>query len=274
MSIYRTIDNETVWNLLDAEHPVIDPLSPESVDRLLGQVDLPPGARVIDIGCGLGALLLRALELHPGTTGVGVDISAAHVEKAGEQARKRGLADRLATHVADANTFDTGGQTYDLVMCMGLSAALGGLRATLDRLRPLVAPGGHLLLGEAFWTRPPSPGALAALDIDSDTHSDLDGLFDAVIDGGWAPVYAYESTRREWDDFGWACVRALADWGMSETDPATRAGVLRFMADYRDSWLQGYRDSMGFASVLLRPVPAPLTAHTARRRGFVPWAAD
>lgn len=275
MSSYREIDDEAVWNRLDAAHPIVNPLSAESVDRLLSMVELGPGARVLDVGCGLGEWLFRALALHPGARGTGVDISSAHIAKAVAEADRRGLGDRFEAHAADAASlpYDT---PFDLVLCTGLCSAFGGVRGTLDHLRPHVRPDGHLLVGEPFWQRPPDEAALAAMEVGADAHGDLDDVVDTVIAAGWLPVHAYVSTPEEWDDFGWACVRGLADWAASETDPAARKGVLRYMADYRDAWWQGYRGTLGFVSLLLRPVPAELAVHTGRRPSWVapPWVRE
>ncbi|SDH06797.1 Methyltransferase domain-containing protein [Sinosporangium album] len=270
---YDDIDSEAVWNRLGDDHPVLGPVSEDSVDRLLRRARLKPGARVLDLGCGLGAWVLRALELHPDAVGHGVDVSAPHIAEAQDRAKDRGLDARAAFQAADARAF-TSRQPYDLVMCVGLSDAFGGLRRNLDHLRPLVAPGGVALVGEPFWEREPDERALAALGVEASTHTGLAGTVDRFAAAGWAPVHAHISSAAEWDDFQWACVGALARWGLDAAAPSAPAGVgsrdilrtardgqeiLRYMADYRDTWLRAWRGTLGFATFLLRPVP--------------PWAA-
>ena len=52
----------------------------------------PAGARVLDIGCGDGALLAH-LQQHRGCTGYGVELDDAHVAIGGEQLEQRRLVE-------------------------------------------------------------------------------------------------------------------------------------------------------------------------------------
>lgn len=265
-----SIDNEAIWNRLDTEHPCIGPVDAQAIDMLLRAARLGPGARILDVGCGLGAWVLRALELYPDACGVGADLSAAHLAKARADAERRGLAERFTTRAGDAGDL-TDPEGYDLILCIGLSESFGGPRAALEKLlRPLLRPGGTVLLGEPFWQRPPDAAALAALTVAADRYPDFDGVMDSVTAAGWVPLTAHVSTTGEWDAFMWACVRALTGWGLNARDPADKARILRFMADYRDAWLQGYREVLGFATLLLRPVPLPAAVLAARRPSWAP----
>lgn len=264
MPIYTEIDDAEIWSRIADDHPIINPLSAASVDRLLTSTPLAPGARVLDLGCGRGSWLLRLLELHSEASGVGVDLAPVLVEQAREDAERRGLADRFQGVVSDAAEFSVE-EAFDLVLYLGLSNVLGGFDKSLRRLRSAVAPGGYLLMGEAFWQQPPTQGAMNALGVEADDYHELDVLLSKVSAAGWAPVHVYVSTPPEWDDFMWACVRGLTNWGLSDEDPAARAGVLRYMTDYRDGWLRGYRGVLGYVSLVLRPIPDSLRSYTTRR---------
>ncbi|GLU50034.1 SAM-dependent methyltransferase [Nocardiopsis ansamitocini] len=261
---YTGIDNEAIWNRLGDDHPVVGPVSGATIDRLLRMVELKSDATVLDIGCGLGAWSLRALELHPGSSCVGVDLSAAHIARATREAERRGLADRFSGHAVNARAF-TPQDPSDLVMCVGLTEVFGGLDGTLKHLRAQVLPNGYVLLGESFWHRPPNEQTLAALSLDEDPHTDLNGVLEQVTAAGWMPVHAQVSTAEEWDNFLWACVRGLVDWGFNEQDPAARTRILRYTSDYRESWLHNLRGTLGFVLLLLRPVAPSETFLVARR---------
>ena len=87
-----------------AHHPVMAPLSDASVARLLDRL-LPSSGRLLDLGCGQGEWIRRALSVRHGVTAVGVDL---HV---GSDAGDLGAdqAPRAAFVEADAATW-TGGR--------------------------------------------------------------------------------------------------------------------------------------------------------------------
>lgn len=71
--------------------------------------------RILDLGTGSGALLLAALDLWPGATGIGVDISEAALAIARENAEATGMADRAEFRLGD---WATGiAERFDLVLC-------------------------------------------------------------------------------------------------------------------------------------------------------------
>jgi len=57
---------------------------------------------VLDVGVGSGAIALALADEHPGARVHGVDVSAAALELARENARRTGLADRVLFEFADA----------------------------------------------------------------------------------------------------------------------------------------------------------------------------
>ncbi len=61
----------------------------ENVYRLLKKHGIEPGARILEVGCGNGRIILR-LALK-GYQVVGIDISPLFIEKAKEKARELGI---------------------------------------------------------------------------------------------------------------------------------------------------------------------------------------
>ncbi|MBW9209567.1 class I SAM-dependent methyltransferase [Mumia sp. zg.B21] len=119
---------------------------------------VPPGARILDAGCGPGRIAARLHAAGHDVVGVDVDpalIAAAEEDHPGPEWR-----------VADLATLDLPGDPFDLVVCAGnvmIFLAPGSERAVLERLRVHVRPGGRIVLG--FRTdRPYGP---ADLDVDA-----------------------------------------------------------------------------------------------------------
>lgn len=116
------------------------------------------------------------------------------------------------------------------------------------------SPRRHLLLGEGYWQRPPDQAALAGLggaaaDFDFD---DLPTLLDRITADGWTPIHAHTSTRHELDDYEWSRTGALAEWALDHPAHPDAAQVQRLATEHRTSWLHGYRDAVGFVTLLLR----------------------
>lgn len=75
-------------------------------DTLLGSLEIPDGARVLEIGCGTGRNLVMAARANPQALFYGVDISAQMLKTASAKAAKAGIGERVITVAGDAETFD------------------------------------------------------------------------------------------------------------------------------------------------------------------------
>jgi len=108
------------------------------------KLDLQPGERVLDVGCGWGSFAIHAAERY-GATALGITLSEPQVEYARGRARELGLADRVEFRVADYR--DLRGEPFDAVASIGMVEHVGEERIDLyaARLAELVKPGGRLL---------------------------------------------------------------------------------------------------------------------------------
>ncbi len=73
---------------------------------------LTEGARVLDVGCGIGYSSVLIAEAFPNATVTGVDYHAGSIELARENARSSPAAERVSFEVADATSYEG---TYDLI---------------------------------------------------------------------------------------------------------------------------------------------------------------
>lgn len=96
---------------------------------------VPPGASVLEIGCGRGDLLAA---LEP-AVGVGVDMTPQMIEQA------RTLHPDLEFHVADVHELDLPGRTFDFIILSDVINDLWDVQATLARLRPCCTPSTRLV---------------------------------------------------------------------------------------------------------------------------------
>jgi SAM-dependent methyltransferase len=245
------VDRQRLSSIAHSRHPIAAPVSGASVNRLLRRADRRPAARILDLGCGQAAWALQALAYCPDGHADGVDISRDALERAAAAADERGLAGRLTLHERDARRYVAVGD-YDLVMCIGSAHAFGGFDATLRLAGRHVNPDGILLAGEGFWQVPPAPEALVALDAAPEDFTDLAGLVDAAEQAGWTPVYAHVSDAAEWDSYEWSWVGSLTEWALDNPGHPDAAAARTLAREHREQWLRGYRDVLGFATLVLR----------------------
>ncbi|TDE27318.1 class I SAM-dependent methyltransferase [Nonomuraea mesophila] len=246
------MNRPSISDLAHRDHPIAAPVSDEALERLLRRARLPARARVLDLGCGEAEWIIRALELHPEATADGVDVSETALAAAAERAAARGVSDRLRLHHITAAGF-TGSGPYDLVLCVGATHAFGDLTESLQAMRRHLGPAGRALIGEGFWETTPSPETLALLGASLDEYADLAGTVERAEQVGYATVHAHTSTRSEWDVYEWSWTGSLTDWALDHPG-ADGDAALAAARDHRAAWLDGYRDVLGFVTLLLRPV--------------------
>ena len=70
--------------------------------KTVAAMELPAGARVLDLATGTGDLALMIARLHPDARVVGSDPSTRMLEVGAEKVARSGLADRVELQVGDA----------------------------------------------------------------------------------------------------------------------------------------------------------------------------
>ncbi|MGW1491179.1 SAM-dependent methyltransferase [Streptomyces sp. NPDC002402] len=241
------MDREMISRLSRTDHPINSPLDDASVRRLLHRTVVRGDERVLDLGCGEAAWLLRTLAAHPDVTAEGVDNSAQALAKARMEAADLGVEQRLVLHHQDATEFASP-HPFDAVLSVGATHPFGGLLPTLDAAHRYLVPGGRVLIGDAYWECEPTTEAREMLG----EYEDLATTMDSVVAHGWTPVFGHISTRQELDDFEWCWTGSLATWALDHPEDPDSAEVLAVASTHRSQWLHSYRDSFGFITLVLR----------------------
>lgn len=116
--------------------------------------------RIADLGCGTGAASLVLAEDF-GATIVAVDAAGPFLDELRRRATDAGVADRITAVVGDMATPPIESGTLDAVWSEGAIYNIGfdaGIRAW----RPLLKPGGRLVVSELVWTTAARPEAVDA----------------------------------------------------------------------------------------------------------------
>jgi ubiquinone/menaquinone biosynthesis C-methylase UbiE len=122
-------------------------LIPSWIPALDGvEAALRAGARVADVGCGLGASTVLLASEYPESEFVGSDYHAGSIELARKRAADAGVADRTSFEVASAQTFT--GRGYDLVTTFDCLHDMGDPSGAAKHIRQSLASDGTWLIVE------------------------------------------------------------------------------------------------------------------------------
>jgi cyclopropane-fatty-acyl-phospholipid synthase len=119
----------------------LDEAQVKKIDHILTKIQLQPGQRLLDIGCGWGALVLRAAQKF-GAQCVGVTLSKNQHALARERVKAAGLEDRIDIRLQDYRDVKDG--PFDRITSVGMFEHVGldNLAAYFAHIRSLLKPGG------------------------------------------------------------------------------------------------------------------------------------
>lgn len=122
----------------------LDMAQTQKMDHILRKLRLRPDDSLLDIGCGWGALIMRAAEKY-GAKALGITLSQQQYELANERIRQAGLADRCEVRLEDYR--DVGGR-FDRIASVGMFEHVGlkNLGHYFDRVKSLLNDDGIALI--------------------------------------------------------------------------------------------------------------------------------
>ncbi len=146
------MDPRDYWNIAETGLEIQNPITAEKLSLLEHYCDLADGQRVLDIGCGK-AWLLRQWADRYAIEGTGVDINPHFIDFASSQPVARG---RL-TFILDAlHNVELAPGSWDIVICLGASFAVGEVPQALDYMSRATRPGGRMVFGDLVLRNPPA----------------------------------------------------------------------------------------------------------------------
>jgi len=106
-----------------AEGDSLDTAQAQKLDHICRKLRLKPGERMLDIGCGWGALVIWAAQ-HYGVQAHGITLSTAQLEEAKARIAALGLQDRVTVELRDYRNLEGVG-VYDKVSSVGMFEHVG-----------------------------------------------------------------------------------------------------------------------------------------------------
>lgn len=156
----RMLDNQTIKRAYAFLSPVYDILfnrifHPGRV-AAVNLLEIKPGDRVLEVGVGTGL----NLPLYPRDCSItGIDISVEMLHKARERVRELGSRN-VTLGVMDASNLEFPGNTFDHVLATYVISAVPDPVRTLQEMRRVCKPQGHVVMLNHFRSENPVLGAL------------------------------------------------------------------------------------------------------------------
>jgi cyclopropane-fatty-acyl-phospholipid synthase len=141
------LDRELVYSCayFESEHDDLETAQRRKLDYLCRKLRLRAGERLLDIGCGWGALIRHAAREY-GVHALGITLSQRQAELADERIRTEGLEDRCRVELRDYRELDDPGG-FDKLVSVGMfeHVAEEVLQGYFRQAWRLLRPGGAFL---------------------------------------------------------------------------------------------------------------------------------
>lgn len=123
----------------------IDTAQERKLDYVCRKLRLKPGERLLDIGCGWGALLIHAAK-HYGVHATGITLSEKQIDYARQRIAAEGLSEQCQVELLDYRAVDEA-QGFDKIVSVGMVEHVGrkNLLVYFEQAYRLLRPGGVFL---------------------------------------------------------------------------------------------------------------------------------
>jgi cyclopropane-fatty-acyl-phospholipid synthase len=177
--------SDPAYGLADAQR--------DKLDLICRKLDLRPGMRLLDVGCGWGALAMHAAQQY-GVDVVGITLSTEQVDYARKQVAEAGMMAHVEIRIQDYRDVDDG--PFDAIASIGMAEHVGTAPYAeyASMLYRQLRPGGRLLNHQiaGLHPSPPSPasGRLLGGSLDRVRVPRQRSFIDAYVfpDGELAPI--------------------------------------------------------------------------------------
>ena len=117
----------------------------QATTELSAQIDLPRGARVLDVGCGVGGPA-RFFAAERGWKVDGIDLTPEFVEVASRLSRRAGLSDATTYRVGSATSLPFTDRTFDGAYMLHVGMNIADKKGVFAEVHRVLKPGGIFLV--------------------------------------------------------------------------------------------------------------------------------
>ncbi len=157
------------------------------MERLAERAGIPRGARVLDIGCGLGGSAMWLAEQYDCEV-TGITISPVQARMAADKAKSRRLSGRVQFQVHDANQWQPDPASVDAIWIMESSEHFRDKPAFFESCARALKPGG--VLAVCAWLRRDGP-------LRQDEQELVNTIADAMLSASLGSIGDYQRWMRD-----------------------------------------------------------------------------
>lgn len=216
---------------------------------------LPPGAVILDVGCGPG---FQTLDLARSSSAriFALDCHIPYLQELGRRAAKAGLSGRIFPLAGDMRRLPFPEGRFDLIWSEGAIYNMGfenGLRTW----RKFLKPGGYITVSDAVWLRPDPPARVRKFWEEYPGMTSIEGSIARVRTAGYEMLGHFSLPKSAWwDDYYNPLSRRIDDLSERMSDDPTGREILalhrREIALFRD-----HSDCYGYEFFVVRFPASP-----------------
>jgi SAM-dependent methyltransferase len=230
------VDLKDYWAIAEADIEIQNPVTDRKLRLLDDYCDIRDGLRVLDVGCGK-AWLMRQWADRYAIEGTGLELNPAFLDFARRRRPGRGRIDYVE---GPAEDFVAEPNSYDVVLCLGATFALGGFVQAVEWMVAATRPGGAVVVGDLTLKHRPA--------VNTHQHLPLDAIESlGVVQRHGAEVSAMISASdADFERYASHHRHATLRWARQHPDHPDRDEVLDKSRDGWDYNLRTIRPMLGW----------------------------
>jgi cyclopropane fatty-acyl-phospholipid synthase-like methyltransferase len=234
------------WAIAESNIEIQNPTSAQKLDQLADFCDVRDGLRVLDVGCGKG-WLLRRWASRWAIDGTGLELNPWFSAHAWAQAKASGVANCLRFIEGPARDFNPEQASYDIILCIGASFALGDFEQAIAWMRDALKPRGLIAIGDVFAAETPFPEE--GRDQQPPT---LAARINFLREAGFELIALIAASRDDWDHYESQHWRAIHAWAAANAEHPDRSDLIERSKMSREQYFAWERSYFGWAIFVVR----------------------
>jgi len=119
------------------------------IDLVKKQGLLNKKSRILDLGCGKGAVLIKLVKEF-GCQGLGIDALPEFIDEAKNYAKKNKVLEKCTFEIGDIRRMVDQLQGYDLVILGSIGPVFGDIKSTLQKVQSSIKNDGFIILDDGY----------------------------------------------------------------------------------------------------------------------------